>query len=132
MDHESGRTSEAAIVVFEKRPRWTPELQRQFHGENVIVRSCRSVAAIASVSDVPAVAVIVLSLDAAPADVLRFLENRSRRGDGLAIIVVASARWGELEWRIRELGATDFIVEPVAGDDMARMCRRQWQLAASI
>ena len=30
------------IVIFEARPRWEPELQRQFLGEPVRVRGCRT------------------------------------------------------------------------------------------
>ena len=36
--------SDPVIVVLEKRPRWTPELQRQLQSQRVAVKACRSVA----------------------------------------------------------------------------------------
>jgi hypothetical protein len=118
--------SDATVVVFEKRPRWTPELQRQFAGKNVGVRTCHAIADVEVAPRESQRAAVILDLEAAPADVLRYLGNRSGRGFSPPAIVVATARWSELEWRVRELGAIEFLFGTVTGVEMAELCRRQW------
>jgi DNA-binding NtrC family response regulator len=115
----------ATVLVFEKRPRWTPELQRQFAGHNVSVRNCHSLADVNARLQEARQPVAILDFDAAPADVLQFLGKQAGFGSAPPTIVLASAHWAELEWRIRELGAVDFIVGPLPGQHMADLCRRQ-------
>lgn len=116
------------IVVHEKRPRWTPELQRQFMGEAVRVRACWSLADIAPrpADDGPLVA--VLDLDAAPAESLHFLARGTGRPWRLPVLVLASPRMADLEWSVRELGATAFLPADIGGDELATLCRRQWRI----
>ena len=114
------------IVVFEKEPRWAPELKRQFLGDDVRVRACRSVSDIVSKSESAERKVIVLVLEAEPANCLQFLGQSMGDPAHPPVIVIGSARELELEWPIRELGAVAFLSDSVSGEDLAKLCRRQW------
>ncbi|MEX2288327.1 MAG: hypothetical protein WD648_14625 [Planctomycetaceae bacterium] len=126
--------SESTIIVFERRPRYTPELQRQFWGQQVSVRACRSIADIKQLRDSAPGAVLLLDLEAAPAEILQFLGGDVGRANAATVIVAASRHTAPLEWRVRELGAAEFLIEPVSGERLANLCRRQQtanRLAAS-
>jgi DNA-binding response OmpR family regulator len=112
--------------VFEKRPRWAPELQRQFADESVRIVACRSLRDVADRSANVARGVIVLDLTADTAECLRFLGNRLGDVETLPIFVVGSAQTAALEWTVRELGATAFFPGTIPGHEMAALCRRQW------
>jgi hypothetical protein len=120
---QTGSTATGSVAVFEERPWWAPELQRQFREDPVAVRGCRS-AADASRADVA-----VLQLGAAPAEVLHSLVRRMTAGCDRGVIVVAESELSDLEWGVRELGADAFVGEQIAGEDLARLCRRQLEKA---
>src|SRR4051794_34618858 len=108
--------AESTIIVFERKPRYTPELQRQFWGGRVGVRACSSIADVGRLRESNPGAVLLLELEAAPAEILQFLGgNVGRAADG-PVFVVGSARMAALEWRVRELGAAEFIIEPIGGE----------------
>ena len=121
-------TVRACIVVFEKEPRWAPELKRQFLGDDVVVRACRSVSDIKSKSENAEETVIVLDLQAEPANCLQFLGQSMGDSAHPPVIVIGSPRVLELEWPVRELGAVEFFTDSVLGEDLAKLCRRQWSL----
>jgi hypothetical protein len=114
------------IVVFEKQPHWEPELQRQFLGTDVRVRACRATADVLSLLPASGQAVLLLDLEAGPPECLQFLGRWVGRMPAVAIVVVASPRTAELEWPIRELGSLEFLAGFVSGEEMARLCRRQF------
>ena len=115
----------SCIVVFEKEPRWAPELKRQFLGDDVVVRACRSVSDIESKSRNAEETVIVLDLDSEPANCLQFLGQSMGDPARPPVIVIGSTRVLELEWPVRELGAVEFLSDSVLGEDLAKLCRRQ-------
>ena len=119
-------TVKPCIVVFEKEPRWAPELKRQFLGDDVVVRACRSVSDIESKSESAEETVIILDLQAEPANCLQFLGQFMGDPAHPSVIVIGSARVLELEWPVRELGAVEFLSDSVLGEDLAKLCRRQW------
>ena len=121
-------TGKPYIVVFEKEPRWAPELKRQFLGDDVVVRACRSVRDIESKSRTVEETVIVLDLEAEPANCLQFLGQSLGDPAQPPVIVIGSSRVLELEWPVRELGAVEFFADSVLGEDLAKLCRRQWSL----
>jgi DNA-binding NtrC family response regulator len=121
-------TVKLCIVVFEKEPRWAPELKRQFLGNDVVVRDCRSVSDIESKLENSEETVIVLDLEAEPANCLQFLGQSMGDPAGPPVIVIGSSRVLELEWPVRELGALAFLADSVLGEDLAKLCRRQWSL----
>lgn len=115
------------LLIFERRPRWVPELERQFFGQDVRVRGCSSLQNLQELLNQSAGGVAILELDAAPAECLRTLARLMTRSPSPTILVVASSAYRELEWSVRELGATAFLEEPIAGDEMAAWCRRQFR-----
>ena len=118
----------STIVVLEKRPRWMPELQRQFAEHDVRVRGCRSAADLGRMLDESPGSVLVLDLAAAPAACLQFLGRRVGQALQSPAIVVASRKMADLEWPVRELGAVEFVADAISGEDLARLCRRQWSV----
>lgn len=116
---------EPAVLVFEKRPRWTPELRRQFADENVRVRGCRSTRDVEALLCELPVCVVVFDFDAAPADALQFLGRMMDSPSPAPIVVVGSKHSAGLEWSIRELGAAAFLRECYSGSELAQLCRRQ-------
>jgi hypothetical protein len=125
-------------IVFEKKPRWTPELQRQFADDEIRVRACTAV------SDIDALlaqtneaieqqagvsqrgqAVLVLDFANSPRDSLQYLGRHLGRGLQCAVVLVASKRTAALEWPARELGALQFVTETISGEMLAQLCRRQ-------
>ena len=116
------------IIVMERRPRWTPELQRQFVDEDVRVRSCRRTADIERMlGDAPR-SILVLDLDAGPAECLQFLGRLIGRACSPPIIAIGPERLAELEWQMRELGVLAFLPGTVSGEELAGLCQRQWGL----
>jgi len=112
--------------VFEKRPRWAPELERQFANEAVRIVACRSLRDVADRSATVTRGVIVLDLAAAAAECLRFLGGRLGDAAALPVFVVGSERTAALEWPVRELRATAFFSRTIPGHELADLCRRQW------
>lgn len=118
--------TEPNVVVVEPKPRWTPELQRQFVGDRVHVRQCVRLGDAGKLAGEGCV--LVLDFDAAPADCLQFLGRRVGNGRYIPSIVIGSPSTAALEWTARDLGALAFLVETPPGAALARLCRRQWTL----
>lgn len=114
---------DAGVVVFEKQPFWGPELKRQFSKQQFLVRECRSVSDLQPNADTISRSVLLLSLDAAPTDCLTWI-GRQFLNSSSPFIVVASPELMALEWPIREAGAAAFVHDEIAGDRLARLCRR--------
>lgn len=115
------------VIVYESQPRWHPELQRQFQNEEVHVRACRSLSGLFRDLDETTVGAVILDLAAGPAGILQFLGRSPRRGPQLPIVVIGPKRTADLEWAIRELGVLHVCDEFPSGEDLARLCRRQWR-----
>ena len=135
------------IVVFETRPRWQPELQRQFVDQPVRVQGCRNwneLSALAFPSSVKragdrrlartaAVDAIVIELpdDAAPC--LQWLSSLTVQELVPPIIVLLPSEAAELEWPLRDAGVHDVLVGELAGERLARCLRRSlFELEATV
>ncbi len=113
------------LRVFERRPRWGPELQRQFLGDRTIqVVNCGLIRDMCPTDPGHRVA-LLLDMRHAQADVLQLLGNLQRHRTAAVVIVMIGTDDSELEWTIRELGAGDVVVGEVDGASLARLCRRQ-------
>jgi len=123
---QTGSPAESTVVVFEKRPRWTPELQRQFLGQEVHVRMCRSLADIEQILDVIPSSVVIVELDAAEDRLLPFLARLLGRVPSVVVIAVVSPRLANLEWLVREFGVIACINNSTTGGELAKLCNRQW------
>ena len=118
-----------AVIVFEKRPRWAPELQRQFLTEDVPVIACRSVRDVEERAASVARGLVLLDASPAPADCLQFLKRGLLDPYVLPVIIVASKALAVREWLFRELGAIAFFSGTISGHEMASLCRKQWALS---
>jgi DNA-binding response OmpR family regulator len=116
----------AAAIVFEKRPRWGPELERQFQNENVRVVECRSISDVAQRSALVSRGVVLLDLGFRTSECLRFLASRAGDGAALPVFIIGSNQTAALEWPVRDLGAAAFFAKTIPGHEMAELCRRHW------
>ena len=121
------------IVVLEPRPRWEPELQRQFVNDSVRVRGCRTVNELASLVFPPASAgaaniadAVVLQFPENAAACLQWVTGLAARPQVLAVIVLCSAESSELEWLLRDAGVREVLIDEHSGERLARCCRRLW------
>ena len=113
-----------SIVVFEKRPRWVPELRRQFADEAVRVVSCGTLASvIESCRGRSSECVLILHGEVSPGEILRLL-GQIEADQVSGIIVLGDARMEVLEPSLRELGATSFHLEPVEPQRLMRELRQ--------
>lgn len=119
----------ACVAVFEKRPYWGPELQRQFVASNVLVRECRSLNDLIPATNDFASAVILLDMDSASVDCLAWLGLQFREPLRRPVIACASADLADLEWTVREAGTIAFVGDEASGGELARLCLRQLRLA---
>ena len=119
----------ACVAVFEKRPYWGPELQRQFVARDVVVRECRSLGDLILATNAYSAAMILLDMDSAPVDCLTWLGLQFREPQRRPVVVCASTDLADLEWTVREAGAITFVNETASGGELARLCLRQLRLA---
>ena len=126
----SVKSQECVIAVFEKRPYWGPELQRQFAQASIVIRECRTVGDLLPAIAGFETALMVMDLDSGLGDCLDWLgTNTVKDGIHCPIIACGSAATANLEWRLREIGVTAFLPDVISGNDFARLCRRQLGLA---
>lgn len=112
------------VFVFEKRPRWEPELKRQLPEYRREVRACRTISQLQSLVREQPHCLLILNLDGAAAECLRVLSLLVEQRLACRAIVVGEPGLAELEWPARELGALDFLPGTVGGPALARLCRR--------
>lgn len=110
-------------IVFEKQPRWAPELQRQFVGDEIRVIACRSVKDVEDRCAAASRGVVLLDATAATADCLQFLRRGMADPNALPVVIVGSKRIADLEWAFREVGAAAFFIHRIPGHEMAAHCR---------
>lgn len=114
------------VIVFEKQPRWAPELQRQFAGDEVRVVACRSLKDVEERCAGLSLGAVLLDAAAATADCLQFLRRGMADPNALPVVIVGSKRIADLEWAFREVGAAAFFVNKIPGHEMASVCRKLW------
>ncbi len=113
--------SRLSLAILEKRSRWVPELKRRFLGTPITVRGYSTARELAG-GDYIGVALLVLDdLEEACLDLLFRL---GRRMLPPCMVVVGSKQNADLEWSIRELGATAFVMTDIPSDEMVDLCRR--------
>jgi hypothetical protein len=121
---------DAAIAVFERRPYWGPELQRQFERIPVTICECRVVEDLLPSIHEFRTALMVVDLDAAIVECLSWFGTMATSHAACyPIIACGSADTANMEWLLRDAGVTAFLPEAISGDDMARLCRRQLGLS---
>lgn len=114
------------IAVYEALPYWGPELQRQFPQSSVAVRECRSLADL--LPSIEGFAKSVLLIDLASgleACLAWFASSALQRPASCSIIACGSPETAELEWVLRDAGATAFLPDVIPGITLSKLCRRQ-------
>ena len=144
------------ILIFEPKPFWTPEMQRQFDRTDISASLCSSTANILQKLNSASAQVIILPLEHSATDCLNLMRRlfaqevyqtipaeasstttaptTSAPSAATAtlqfvtphIIVLASQAMAELECPFRELGAGAFVIGHITGTDLASLCRRHW------
>jgi DNA-binding NtrC family response regulator len=123
---EAGGMAVSTVVVFEKRQRLTPELQRQCTGESVRIRVCCSLTEVRPILHDAPHSILVVDLEAALGKCLQFLGQMVSETPFVPVIAIGSHQTAEWEWAIRELGVVEFVPRFESGEDLARLCRKQW------
>jgi len=122
------------LLIFEKTPRWGPELKRHFLGSGLDFRSARSIAEIGRLLTVGRECLLVMDLQAGTGECLRFVAQARQTRLCVRTLLIGSAQTRELEWVARELGADHFVEEEIGGSGLAHLCRlylEQCRTAAS-
>lgn len=120
------------ISVFEARPYWGPELQRQFENSTTTIRECRSLSDLIPSTQGFDAALIVIDLESDLENALAwFIENWRESLHTCPLIACGSPSVSDLEWILRETGVTAFLPEVLSGDAFARLCRRHLNLPAN-
>ncbi len=127
------------VVVLESRPRWEPELQRQFVDDRVRVRGCRTVNELAalvfwsvptestdSASTVKIADTVVMQISENAAACLQWITGLAARPQVPAVIALCSTESSELEWTLREAGVREVLIDEHSGERLARCCRHCW------
>lgn len=112
------------IVVFESRPRWEPELQRQFRNESVRVRGCRMLSELSAFAFPPVAEVLVIDLPEDMTECLQWLSKLVAPPRAPSVIVLCSSATADLEWTLRDVGVREVLVGELSGEQLARTCRR--------
>lgn len=115
--------TQKCITVYERKPLWVPELQRQFLHDPVQVRQENSPQEALLLHGKDQNGLVILQLEAAPADCLRLLWNRMEAKLQIPVIVIHSQEFASLEWSVRELGVSEFLTDTVSGERLARIIR---------
>jgi hypothetical protein len=109
------------IAVLEKRPRWMPELQRQFLHDSVLLRTFRSVEDLIDFSSQTVPQLVVIDLDIGMSQFLRLLAHGSQYAK--ATIAIGNSKTDVLEPSLRELGISAYHRLPLSGQVLAQECR---------
>ncbi|HUQ72952.1 MAG TPA: hypothetical protein VM165_25715 [Planctomycetaceae bacterium] len=120
----SPSTISAAILVHEREPHWTPELQRQMADDAVVIRACSSLVEVEGISASYPAVVVVLDLHTDATASLAWLTRRWLQNAAEPVVVLGTADTAEWEWTLRGVGVTSFLTDPIAGRDLARLCRQ--------
>lgn len=113
------------IVVFESRPRWEPELQRQFRNESVRVRGCRTLSELSSFAFPPIADILVIHLPEDLTECLQWLNRLVAPPRIPLVIALCSSEERDWEWTLRDVGVREVLVGELSGEQLARACRRQ-------
>lgn len=112
------------IVVFEPRPRWEPELQRQFRNESVRVCGCRIWSELSSFAFPPIADALVIDLPEDITGCLQWLTKLVAPPKVPSVIVLCPTEAAGLEWTLRDVGVREVLVGDLPGEQLVRACRR--------
>ena len=122
----------STIIVLERSTRFRGEIETEWSRtagtDRVgVVESAASLADVFELVNENQNGMVVADLDMGQAEVLRLLEGWDRTWP---IVVIGPPETAELEWPLRELGATAVLFEPVNPSRLMTICQRVLKIAA--
>lgn len=115
--------TQRSLLVFERRPRFAPLLQRLFQGTEFAVRAWTAAEDLQQAVQTGS-GVVMLVTEAAEEPCLNLLGRFATMATPPRTIVVASAHAATLEWPARELGATAFVSNRIPTGELVDLCKR--------
>jgi len=112
------------ILIFERAPRYEPDLKRLLASRELLVRPCRSANDVVDLCRRMPGTVVVIDLEVSAAETLRLLERLTLGRLGARPVVLAGPEWDSLEWAVREAGAADFVAASTPAKELAQQCQR--------
>ena len=114
-----------AILIFEKRPRWSLELKREFARYHIHVRIHTSARELPlSLLRFPS-SIVVLDLAADPVACLGLLGRVWELSLRAKIIAIVPTALLDLEWPLREFGVECLAPDTIRGNELAKLCLRR-------
>jgi DNA-binding NtrC family response regulator len=113
-----------AVIVFEKAPRWEAELKRRLADRQLLVRPCRTLVDVLSLAGQAPGSIVVIDFAAGLVEGLRILAGLLRERLAVWPVVIGTPEANDLEWSARDLGAADYLGDPLTGERLAEICRR--------
>ncbi len=118
----------ASILIFEKRSRWRPSLQRELGALPISIRACGTFTELqTSLTECRAKhmqCLAIIDMSGALSNVLQFLERTQFSLPNVPSIVIGTTAHAVLEPTLRELGASAFHQLPLRRDRLAAECLR--------
>jgi len=116
--------SRRTIRVYERNPRWLPELQRQLAGEMFEIFLSHSAGDVfQKTSSIGSCDITLFDFNSAPADCLQTFRKMLGQNAKQPVILIHSEEQASLEWSLRELGITHFLTDKATGEELAHLCR---------
>jgi len=120
-----GKPTPPAVLILEKTPFWSAELNRQFLDEPVSIRVRNQVQDVFSLLASNTVKILIIGVEIELDSVLRLLTDLSQSFPEVQTLVLLSTENLELEWSLREVGVSEIIPAPVSGDQLKQILRRR-------
>lgn len=119
-----------ALLVFEKRPRWSTELKRHLAGRRLFIRSHTTAGEIpAALARFPS-SLVVLDLASDPAACLGVLRTVYEANLSAKFIAITPPALADLEWPLREAGVMSLVPDTIRGEGLASVCLRNLKMNA--
>ena len=124
---------EMVIALLEAKPRWGPELQRQFLRSAIEIRECRTIDDLFRTPIQAPAGLFLVDLDSFIEDLLaEFTSKQGRNSAPWPVVGIASESLAPFEWILRDAGLAEFLPSTMTGEELSRVCRRQLGLKSTF
>jgi DNA-binding response OmpR family regulator len=112
------------VIVHESGRRWVEHVRARLHGRAVRVLHTATDADCLKQTAGEGAAVLIAELGARPVTTLELIDRAVGQNSDLAVVAVAAADQSSLDLAAREMGAMEFVVEPIAPRELADLVER--------
>lgn len=112
------------IIIFEKGTRWEAGLKRYFLGQDLVIRPCRLVADVAAAWQQAPGSVTLIDLSTDTDIGLRVIRQATSQCPAGPVIAIVTPQQFDLEWPLRELGATCLWSSEAPPRTLAERCHQ--------